>query len=1308
MDGLVRSSGAAKVLGLTLEETISILTVMREATGRTGREVGNALNSILSFMQRPSAIKTFEAEGIRVFADEARTQFRNVINIFDELAAKWPQLTEATQNMFVQQAEAAGLYSEEMAEVIGIEEQWTDLQQRDLSSASAGIYRRNYLLALLKNWAKVDEVLISMEDSLGYSLRENERTMDTLDKQYKALKASAEAFAVAIGDAGLLNEITTLVTGAKDLVQWFNNLDDSMQTLLITFAEITLAMKLLATIGKMAGISGAMGAGGIAMSATTKKTRGLVASVTALNTALKNTGKGIVAAFGGPQMLAVIGVTTALTTLHRIIKDTKEEIREHGATAEKLVVEYDSLQGKLRTLKEGTESYAKAEERLAQFHDEIGHALPELIEGHDEVNGHLDINIDKMREMAQMSSEYAKSLQNIQEKHDALMESLSDEKEQHLSTAEQMEKDIQKIPELIKRREQLRNIIEEEGRTAEETELLKTQLGETDNLIATIAMRAGLTREEADNIVIESIDEVIEKIKEKKKDELDAAKTSAETQVEETGKLKDETLKRVGIINEEIQALLAKQAVLQGKSSKAFYRLSPVGKVVYGVKNLINKKEISEKQKEMDEANNLLKEQEKQIEQYQKNVEEIIEKISAIPIGSADIPTLGDGSGGDTSGGSAGKSIDAIKDAMQQLSDAAEQFSIANQYLESSLSAVNRELSIADAEYNWVNEKIKRGIGNVDDYARVQEITAHKIYLLQTEQKKLTKANEAYEQQIKALTPALSSAVAEYNRFKDAGDAEHTKDAASAVSNLKGEIDNLSSTIASNTSKIYENKIALEELTTSTYTSYFQSAMEWASFMESIGRANTREQLAYLNTFDISQLKLAEQRELRQKAYSKRRELLKEEMNDIKRAYERRMDMYEREIEANERLIESKEKNIERIRENVEAEIAAIQKLIDALDNEGDKEDKEEAERQHNQKLADLAEERLYHELRTGREHQDRIKDIDREIAEENRRWELQKNDWNRDAQRKAYQDQIDHLREQSKKQEDYARQEINNLRKNNDSKKKELQKYWQDIQEIFSDNLIDMMAALTEYSDKFSETISGMFDLAKKGIESGDSGISDALKDQAGRIQDEYNNLPRDEGKPTPPRQESPNAKSKQAAQDRAENARRQLASLGYAQGAADISSYDYDGAYEWYKKYIGSGRTDLSRKVKDLFWEIVSAKRDWHRLDQAHTGAYVQTTGIAELLKGERVLNPQMTVQFDRLASALERMPNIPDRITGSGNGNSIDRAADRIIAAIERRNGFVIQGPAVNVEHAGFNDKADMDIFGRRVRGALVSKG
>ena len=40
VSGLTRASGAAKVMGLSLDQTITLLTTMREASGRTGKEVG--------------------------------------------------------------------------------------------------------------------------------------------------------------------------------------------------------------------------------------------------------------------------------------------------------------------------------------------------------------------------------------------------------------------------------------------------------------------------------------------------------------------------------------------------------------------------------------------------------------------------------------------------------------------------------------------------------------------------------------------------------------------------------------------------------------------------------------------------------------------------------------------------------------------------------------------------------------------------------------------------------------------------------------------------------------------------------------------------------------------------------------------------------------------------------------------------------------------------------------------------------------------------------------------------------------------
>ena len=258
VDGLNRSSGAARVMGLSIEETIGILTTMREATGRTGKEIGNALNSILSFVQREKAINVFESLGIQVFADEAKTQFRSVMEIFNELAARWQDnsISEAAKNQLVDIADAAGLYSEEMAEAAGVMDEYqemtdaaaaaqgkfTDLEQRDAAQAAAGIYRRNYLIALLRNWSKVYDVLNTQEQAHGYSLAENQRTMEGYTKKVQALKTALAELAVAIGEAGVLDALKGIVDGSKEAVEVLSALPDEIQKAIVFFGALTGAL----------------------------------------------------------------------------------------------------------------------------------------------------------------------------------------------------------------------------------------------------------------------------------------------------------------------------------------------------------------------------------------------------------------------------------------------------------------------------------------------------------------------------------------------------------------------------------------------------------------------------------------------------------------------------------------------------------------------------------------------------------------------------------------------------------------------------------------------------------------------------------------------------------------------------------------------------------------------------------------------------------------------------------------------------------------------------------------------------------
>ena len=1294
--GLQRSSGAAKVLGLTLEETIAILTAMREATGRTGKEVGNALNSILSFMQRDKAIDTFESMGIAVFADEARTQFRNVIEIFDEMAAKWPQMGEAAKQAFTTEAEAAGLFSEEMSEAVGMQEQWNDMQQRDLSQAAAGVYRRNYLLALLQNWSKVDEVLISQENALGYSMKENERTMQTLEKQIEVLRASAEQLAVALGDAGLLNELTALVEGITDVVQWFNGLDDSMQTLILTAAEVIVVTKLLSAAFKGLGISGAVaGAGGlmagwaVPIVATTAATRGLMSALTGVAALLSNVGKGILAAFGGPVVASVIAVTTAYITLARNAQRANEELIAHGEMAAGLSGEYDRLTEKLNSMAQGTDEYNQTAKELGTLKSQIADSLPELIDGWDEEADSIKINRAEMDKLISTSNDLKKSQEQLEDSLENSMKTLQAEVTEHTKNAQEWESEKNVLGDLAERREDLTEVLARQKEGSEEAKKTQDALGETERLIADIAQEAGLKRNA-------TVDKIIAKINEKILKENEDALNTQKAEKLKVEAVKSGALARVKVLEWEIAAY--------GEPMKWGF-VETAGNFVKTM--LGQKSNLYELEKEKDEKIRIAQDAKNQIEAIEKSIkssQENIAKINANAIIDNYPPPNPDAD-------KKGKTTDLVKQGLDELSFASKQAEMANAIMESSLSRLSDRLNTVGAEYDYLSGRIESGTATSADYARMQELIGTKMGLVEDEQIKLAQANIQYQQQINMLNPLLAKATAEYEKFKAAGDFEHMKDAQSAVKDLQSEIDSLSGTIASNTQKIWDNKGALEQLATTAYSGYYQSMMSWMQHMEAIGRLSTQQQLDYLKGIDETRLQQNEVWKLEEERFSERRALLDEEMNKIKDAYDEQMQQYEDEIESNDKLIERKEKQAEAAVSAIDDEIAAIQRLMDLLDDDAESEDREEAERQHNKKLAELAEERFYHELRTGLEHQESITDIDKQIAEENRAWQLQQNDWAREDQKDAYQDQIDALKDKQKAIEKSSREEINQLKTQNDRKKQEMQKYYSEIENLLNDHTLDMLAALgSANEDMYQKGLDWMKNLAK-GIEDGQAELPSGFKDFMSDVGSDYDDLPSgsDAGQPS----YKPGPQQKLVATVSPNQVKnisgtytlpaRTLAGLLDESAEWNQQRQQVKIGTKWFSPLLNdNGTTYLGiRQVAEALGYIVKyigsddSIQIW---DKAHDGAKVLQTGAAILKHDERVLSPQLTASFDRLASILVKTPDVASRITG-GSAADLDRVANRIIEAMGRLN--ILVDKAVNIEQVSFEDRSDMQALGAEVR-------
>jgi hypothetical protein len=331
VDGLLRSSSAARNLGLSLDETISLLTVLRETSGRTGKEVGNALSSILSYLVRGKSIDTLLSSGIEVFTDDTQSQFRNVVDIFKDIGAKWDTLSKDVQNGFIQSADEAGLYNEELANTLGLEQEWSDVQKRDVSNATAGVYRRNYFIGLINSIEKTNDVMNTLNNAQGYTAKEMERNMDKLSVKVTQFGNAFNEMAKNIGEKGGLSIVKTIVDAGTALIKL---LDSGFGRFVATTTLLT------------AGVYGL----GVAFTVLSKSTLGTALGVAAIDLAEKGlivTSKALWVTLSASPLFWIAGAVLGFQGLVAIINAADNAAKKQAEKIRKLKEEYDSLSASL-------------------------------------------------------------------------------------------------------------------------------------------------------------------------------------------------------------------------------------------------------------------------------------------------------------------------------------------------------------------------------------------------------------------------------------------------------------------------------------------------------------------------------------------------------------------------------------------------------------------------------------------------------------------------------------------------------------------------------------------------------------------------------------------------------------------------------------------------------------------------------------------------------------------------------------------------------------------------------------------------
>ena len=362
IDALLRSSGAARAANIEFDELVGMITATRTASGRAGREIGNAMNTILSYITRQSTLNKLMASGVEVFEDAAQTKLRPALEIMADVTDKWLDNAEQMPKELIDIADSMGLFEEELADVVGLHEEWTDLQKIEIEQGIAGVRRRQFLIALMRNFGQVQDVVNNLQEAEGYSMVQNIRTMQTLEKQVEQLRMEMTKLATELGDAGVLGQMKALVGVGQDIIGFFAGLDSGLQTLILTLGEMTILFGIVKSMASM------MGA------------------------------KAVVTALASPYALPAFAGATAIAAYVLHTRQLREEQQQYVEVVSQVAQRQEQLNKIINNSVKGSASYNAAMDEKRELTKAITEQYPDLIAGYDTENEIIILNSHALQE----------------------------------------------------------------------------------------------------------------------------------------------------------------------------------------------------------------------------------------------------------------------------------------------------------------------------------------------------------------------------------------------------------------------------------------------------------------------------------------------------------------------------------------------------------------------------------------------------------------------------------------------------------------------------------------------------------------------------------------------------------------------------------------------------------------------------------------------------------------------------------------------------------------------------------------------
>lgn len=436
-DALLKASSMARTAGMNFNDTVGVLTAMKVASGAAGKEVGNAFKSIIAYIQRPKSLETFADMGIDVFKNEVTGELLPMMTILENMSNKWNTSQEEMLDALVKSGDAAQMMSEEWAIATGSLDEYNqyqeaaaaatdkanDAESRAQAQAAAGVFRRNYYIALMENFNKAVEISGDLINAEGHSAEENSRYMETLTAKTEQLVVALTELAVAAADSGMLDLAKEAIETAAAIVKWTTGTKNLVPVLkivgglLLTIKSQKIADEFIAIGSAFKNAKNAFTLGATALKGVETAASGATVAATGLSAALG--GIGIV--------LSVLSLITA--AMNAYTQSIVEARQETIAAAESEKEKYDVLESSKNVYEElseryeelRTKTYRTAEEekeldtitaQLKDTQDKLTEAYGSQANAIDLINGKRDEEIEKLNELNEEELQY---LRNVQE-----------------------------------------------------------------------------------------------------------------------------------------------------------------------------------------------------------------------------------------------------------------------------------------------------------------------------------------------------------------------------------------------------------------------------------------------------------------------------------------------------------------------------------------------------------------------------------------------------------------------------------------------------------------------------------------------------------------------------------------------------------------------------------------------------------------------------------------------------------------------------------------------------------------------------